>query len=658
MIFYYLSEIYVSAAESSSITKKIMCQTTKNYQIEDLEDILKGYNNNLDIDEEKIHKYIHIINDSILTLKDKYEKQNDNPRIFYSNLKNRFSSIMRIAGRELRVQYKKTILLFYYKKMIELGVIEENKFLELMLMKAPSRDISGINQITILTSPNPDGQTFSCKHDCFYCPNEPAHEGNDWTPQPRSYLYSEPAVQRANRNKFDPVYQTYDRLKSLLVCGHKCDKLEFILEGGTFTEYPKPYLKKYFRDFIYTCNEFYKMVQYGSCESPMLRQRGTIEEEITINKTAKCKIIGICIETRPDAIMENDQDGIPWIKTLLTWGVTRLQLGVQHIDNFILKKINRGHTIEQAIKAIEICKNNCFKIDIHIMPDLPYSNPQKDKDMFDYLYNSEDLQPDQMKIYPCEIVPWTKIKTWYDAGKHIPYGNDKAVIQDVLSYAMTNCPSHIRLPRVVRDIPDQYISGGLKCGNMRQHIEQENNFKGSDIRFREIGRHPEYSMEDARLFVKKYKSSQGIDYFISVESYDKKALYGFCRLRIPSQNYKDQIMFPETLNNMGLIRELHVYGSLVGVLNSYDKTDNSVQHNGIGKKLVKKAEEISMKEHYKYGTVVISGIGVRGYYEKLGYELNNHYMVKTFYKYYNIKVWLINIIFTITIMILYMTMRI
>lgn len=650
MIFYYLYEIYVATAESH-ITKKIMCQTTKNYELEDLEDILKSYNNNLDIDEEKIHRYIHIMNDSILTLKDKYEKQNDNPRIFYSNLKNRFSSIMRTAGRELRVQYKKTILLFHYKKMIELGLIEENKFLELMLMKAPSRDISGINQITILTSPNPDGQAFSCKHDCFYCPNEPAHEGNNWTPQPRSYLYSEPAVQRANRNKFDPIYQTYDRLKSLLVCGHKCDKLEFILEGGTFTEYPKPYLKKYFRDFIYTCNEFYKMVQYGSCENPMLRQRRTIEEEITINKTSKCKIIGICIETRPDAIMEKDQDGIPWIKTLLTWGVTRLQLGVQHIDNFILKKINRGHTIEQAIKAIEICKNNCFKIDIHIMPDLPHSNPQKDKDMFDYLYNSEDLQPDQMKIYPCEIVPWTKIKTWYEEGKYIPYGNNKEVIQDVLSYAMTNCPSHIRLPRVVRDIPDQYISGGLKCGNIRQNIEQGSNFKGKDIRFREIGRHPEYGMEHAELFVKKYNSSQGIDYFISVESYDKKALYGFCRLRIPSKNYKDQIMFPETLKNMGLIRELHVYGSLVGVLNSYDKTDNSVQHNGIGKRLVKKAEEISLSKHYKYGTVVISGIGVRGYYEKLGYQLVDHYMVKSFYKYYNIKLWSINIIFVIIILL-------
>lgn len=631
-----------------------MC-TTANYSITDLEDIMIGYNNDLDVDETNVTQYLTSLMSDIDKSWMLFTKNDNNPRMFYAQLKSDFPRLMRNAMCITKKQYKKTVLLYFYKKLLLNDAIKENKFLEWMLMKSPSRDISGINQITILTSPHPDNQNFSCKHDCFYCPNEPAHEGNDFTPQPRSYLFSEPAVQRANRNKFCPVSQTFDRLKSLLICGHKCDKLEFIIEGGTFTEYPKPYLKRYFRDFIYTCNVFYDMIKYGGMNSPELREKMSLDKEITENKKAKCKIIGICIETRPDAILEKDEDGIDWVKTLLCWGVTRIQLGVQHIDNFILKKINRGHTIETAQRAIEICKNNCFKIDIHIMPDLPYSNPDKDKAMFDYIYETPHLQPDQMKVYPCEIVPWTKIKTWYDSGKYKPYGSNREVIQDVLNYAMEKCPPWIRLPRVVRDIPDQYISGGLKCGNIRQHIEAKSSFKGKDIRAREIGRHPKYTLDDSRLFVETYEGTYGTEYFISVESYDKKALFGFCRLRIPHKKRKSEgVVYPDTLQKRGLIRELHVYGSVVGVLSNMHG-GNSVQHNGIGKKLVKKAEDISMFKHGKNGVVVISGIGVRGYYEKLGYELVDNYMVKDFYKHYKFKMIIVDSIMIFILMIVCFT---
>ena len=228
-----------------------------NISITDLEDLI---NNNVlsekNIDEELINKFILSLQNHVNLFIEK-NKHSTNIRLIINNLKKVFPKYLQKTGHSLRTQFKKSTLLFYYKKMIANQLIEENKFLELMLMKAPSRDISGINQITILTSPRPDGQDFSCKHDCFYCPNEPAHEGNNFTPQPRSYLYSEPAVLRANHNKFKPLDQTYDRLQQLLICGHKCDKLEFIIEGGTFTEYPKPYLIRFFRDFIYTCNEFY-----------------------------------------------------------------------------------------------------------------------------------------------------------------------------------------------------------------------------------------------------------------------------------------------------------------------------------------------------------------------------------------------------------------
>lgn len=627
-----------------------MIQNTKVQHL-DIEDLIFDYaekNPNTIVDENIALSYIKSlnlnINNFIFNLKN--DKPEISEKIIIQKLKQKFMTFMRMCDRQHKTQFKKSILMYYYRKCIENNIIEENPYLEIMLLKNPSRDISGINQITLLTSPTPDGQNFSCKHDCYYCPNEPAHEGNNNTPQPRSYLFSEPAVQRANRNMFNPIFQTFDRLNTLIMCGHKCDKLEFIIEGGTFTEYPKPYLKDFFRDFIYACNIYQDFLK----DKTNIRDKYELSKEIELNKTARCKIIGICIETRPDSILEKDEDNIPWIQTLLEWGVTRIQLGVQHIDNRILKRINRGHNFQTAIKAIQVCKDNCFKIDIHIMPDLPGSSPQMDMEMFDIIYTTSLVQPDQMKIYPCAVVPWTILEKWYQSKNYIPYGNDKEKIQKVLTYAMEKCPSHIRIPRMVRDIPHQYISGGLKCGNMRQVIETNKDYKGNDIRYREIGRHPEYEIDDSELCIKKYIGSGGIDYFISVESKDKKALFAFCRLRIVDHKRINpcEIMFSNTLKNKGLIRELHVYGSLVGVINKKQNMQ-SVQHYGLGRKLLKTAEYISLYYHFKSGTAVISGIGVRGYYEKFGYELENNYMVKDFYKSFKIKVFLIDFVFIVTL---------
>ena len=588
--------------------------------IEDLEDIIKSYDKEekLNYDENLL---INLINYLINWIDEEIIKKSEKEVL--QKLKTRISFVIQKFLKPFKIQIKKPILLYYYRKFISEKKVNEHSLLIHLLIKKPANDISGINQITILTSPNPDGQNFSCKHDCFYCPNEPAHEDNNWTPQPRSYLSKEPAVQRANRNNFDPYLQTKNRLDSLLLCGHKCDKLEFIIEGGTFTEYPKKYLKNYFKRFIYCVNTYFDKNK---------RDMYSLDKEIMYNKYAKCRIIGICIETRPDAILGNDEEGIPWIKNLLHWGVTRIQLGLQQIDNFILKKINRGHTIEEAINAIKICKNNCFKIDIHLMPDLPYSSPEKDKHMFDEIYNSDKYQPDQIKIYPCEVVPWTKIEKWYQDGTYIPYGKNKEIMSDVLKYAMINCPPYMRLPRVVRDIPTTYISGGIKCGNLRQEINQtieSTNCYSMDIRYREIERHPEYSIQDAELVVRNYEASDGMEYFISFESYDYKAIYGFLRLRIPNNFNENEITFYPTLNKKGLIREIHVYGSVQKV---YSKNQHQVQHSGFGTKMLQKAEEIAFFKGM-HGLAVISGIGVREYYEKKGYTLENNYMIKLFFIY-------------------------
>ena len=344
-----------------------------------------------------------------------------------------YKQFERVFNKEIRLvkiaNIKKSFLLNVLNNLVDVSDFDPSlrvhfDLLKLLLRKKPMRAISGITSITLLTAPFPDGQKFSCKHNCYYCPNEPAHEGNKWQAQPRSYLYYEPAVLRANQQQFKAVGQMLSRLDTYFNNGHVIDKLEIIIEGGTYTEYPVGYLERFHRDIFYVANIYFDLrklyINYDTCVNDKLdlallkniRAPLSIEEEIKINKTAQVHIIGICIETRPDAL---DDD---WLKRFRNWGVTRIQLGAQHVDNAILKKINRGHSVEQLLEAIRYLKDNCFKVDIHIMPDLPGSNVVIDKAMFDYVYSV--VCPDQMKIYPCQTVPWTVIQKGYNEGKYIP----------------------------------------------------------------------------------------------------------------------------------------------------------------------------------------------------------------------------------------------
>ena len=549
----------------------------------------------------------------------------------------------RLFNKEIRVSrivnIKKSILLNVLNNLLEPSDFDESlsvhfELLKLLLRKKPMRAISGITSITVITAPFPDGQKFSCKHNCYYCPNEPAHEGNNWQAQPRSYLYYEPAVLRANQHKFQAIGQMLSRLDTYFSNGHVIDKLEIIIEGGTYTEYPVDYLRRFHRDLFYSANIYFDLrktyANYNNCLNDKLdirllatiRSPLSIEEEIKINKTAKVHIIGVCIETRPDAL---DDD---WLKRFRQWGVTRVQLGAQHVDNAILKKINRGHSVEQLLWAMRYLKDNCFKIDIHIMPDLPGASVAIDKAMFDYVYSV--VCPDQMKVYPCQTVPWTIIKKWHSEGKYVPYfDSDPKLLIDVVRYSMETCPNWVRLPRVIRDIPcSVYVEGGNNIGNMRQIIDNMLEGEGvysNDIRAREIGRNSKYYNKSANYNSYYYRGNEGDDYFIAYESYDCKALFGFIRLRIVDRN-KNMTIF-DILKNRGLIRELHIYGDTTAV-NSFAK--NGCQHTGIGKGLLKYAERKTM-ENGLYGIVVISGEGVKEYYEKQGYREVDTFMVKDFW---------------------------
>lgn len=504
---------------------------------------------------------------------------------------------------------KNSILTFVYRNMLEQSKIEAILNLENALIKNPSRNISGVTVLTVLTAPFPNGQKFSCEHDCFYCPQEPN--------QPRSYLKKEPAVARANDENFSPSGQINSRLNSLSMNGHTLDKVEIIIEGGTFTEYPEEYLRDFICEMIYTINTYWDKEK---------REMLSIHEEIMINAAAKIRIIGICSETRPDCIVKY---GHRWLCLFREWGITRVQIGVQHTDNKILKKINRGHKVEDSIDAIRILKDNCFKVDIHAMPDLPGSDPNKDIAMISKIYHDSNFSPDQVKIYPCQVVPWTKIEKWFKDGSYVPYADSNfEKFCDVIEMSISNCPYHIRLPRVVRDIPNSYIEGGNQVTNLRQIIQNRIEKKGiaiKEIRHRECGRHPEYLVEEAKLFVEKIYCNQGIDYFISYESSDRKALFGYLRLRIPSIYGDDEKIFNELVGS-ALIREIHVYGRVISVGEA--RLDNSAQHYGLGKRLIHKAESIAFEVHNMSKISVISGMGVVNYYKKLGYEVDFNFMSK------------------------------
>jgi ELP3 family radical SAM enzyme/protein acetyltransferase len=504
----------------------------------------------------------------------------------------------------------------------------DNQQLRNLITKKKCKSNSGVLVITVLTSAHPeyideDGRAkrvrFSCKHDCAYCPNEPAHEGNNWVAQPRSYLYSEPAVLRANANDFDPIKQMNSRITSLINMGHIPDKLEIIVLGGTWSEYPRYYQDRFISDLYYAAN-----VYFGSSGSSgsVKRPKKTLEEEIEINETATIHIIGLTLETRPDTIT------IEEIANFRRYNCTRVQLGVQHTSNAVLKKIMRGHTIERAYEAIKLLKNNCYKVDIHIMPNLPGTTYEIDKEMLEEVLYDERIQVDQYKIYPTAIVPFTRIKRWFDEGSYVPY--DDLLLYELIKDFKQKVQRYKRLNRIIRDIPGHYIEGGYstKFVNMRQLLQDDmrrNKWGCECIRCREVkGNY--VAMDTIQFNCETYRASGGVEYHLSFDT--DKYLIGFLRLRLPvdkdEMKDKDDRNVLECIRGCALIRELHVYSNLNNVGNNIE---GSLQHKGFGKQLVAKAEEIAKQNGY-HKVAIISGTGVRGYYKNLGYRLIDTYMIK------------------------------
>lgn len=533
---------------------------------------------------------------------------------------------------ELKKRYKilpkKRHINMMYQYLIKQDIIKPNPYLEPFILKKPNKSWSGVIVVTIVMKPD----KFSCPENCDYCPNQTIKNGAK-VDMPRSYLDSEPAVKRAIQHKFDTFDQFMSRLKTLQENGHKIDKIEIILEGGTFSSYNRAYQVELMRDIYYAANTYFDQEK---------RERMCLDEEQTINETSKVKIIGITIETRPDHINRGE------LRRLRSYGVTRIQLGVQSIYNDVLKYVNRNHYVEDSIRAIKDCKNAGFKVDIHVMPDLPGTTFERDLEMCEKILTMPEFMADYIKWYPCLDVEFTAIREWKKSGKWKPWAesDDGQKIMELGLKIKEFSKEYIRYNRIQRDFPEEmkdvvgYSSNNIRS-NFRQLLQNEMKKRGLEckcIRCREVKDQSKlYDLKKAVLNVQSYNASDGLEYFISFDSPDKKVLYGFIRLRVDYEEEVKISTFPE-LYNCALIRELHVYGTVKPV---YDKTRETsiVQHFGFGKRLVSKAEEIALEHGYKR-IAVISGVGVRDYYRSIGYNLDSgvgEYMIKelkyrTYYK--------------------------
>lgn len=442
-----------------------------------------------------------------------------------------------------------------------------------------TKTISGVTPIAVALPPR------SCDHGvCLYCPTLGVSQS--YTPKSSTIIRAEPV-------KYDPKKQIELRLKAFGLMGQPVNKVELIILGGTFMQYTK----KFQHDFIKGC--------FDALNG---RKSRDLKQAQKLNQNSKHRCVALCIETRPDNCTPSD------IKKMLEYGATRCELGVQAIDDEIYKKINRGHTVQDVIDATRRLKDAGFKVGYHMMPGLPGSDLPKDIRMFRELFKNPDFRPDQIKIYPSQIMKGSTLEKCYKKLNYKPYSEEELL--KLLIKMKQTIPRYCRLMRVMREFHSEYVIGEASRLDLRQKVKAMMDAKGLKcrcIRCREIGfvSKQQKNVDKTTIELKslEYTASRGKEIFLEFSN-EKGVLFGICRLRIVGEDL--------------FVRELHVYGPQVQV---GEKRTGEVQHQGFGARLMKKAEKIAKQLGCKH-VVVISGVGVREYYRNLGYRLQDPYMVK------------------------------
>ena len=525
------------------------------------------------------------------------------------------------------------------------GSSGEKTFVDRVRMK-PVRTRSGVAPVTVLTKP------FPCPGRCIFCPSD--------VRMPKSYLSSEPGAQRAAEHQFDPYRQTFSRLRSFRHTGHSVDKVELIVLGGTWSSYPEGYQVWFILRCFQAMNDFFDLSS-DPASDPLLtfepavdfrRLEETVQgEEIDSsdaaagrgynqvvsdwtaaqprtaaeareqnagwadllaaqreNETSPVRCVGLSLETRPDRL---DPAEALRMRRL---GATKVQIGIQSLDDDVLALNGRGHDTARSRRAVRLLRQAGFKIQAHWMPNLLGSTPAKDREDFDRLFEDPELRPDELKVYPCSLIESAELMAYHRRGDWRPY--DRAELLDVLVHSLGATPRYCRLTRVIRDIPGTDIVTGNRTTNLRQVAEAEAAGRGlrcRDIRAREVGGRP-VDPRSLRLRRTDYDASGGREIFLEFVTVEDR-IAGFLRLRLPAPAGTDEFSLPELVGK-AMIREVHVYGAVVG-LGGREKGRS--QHVGLGRRLIAQALGLAAGAGFEQ-VAVISSVGTREYYRRLGFE--------------------------------------
>lgn len=485
----------------------------------------------------------------------------------------------------------KHALVAAYRRLVEQEIWEEDPVLLAKIRMKPIRTLSGVTTLTVLTKPHP------CPGECVFCPTI---EG-----MPQSYLPDEPGARRGLENEFDPYRQVASRLKALHDVGHPTEKIELLILGGSWSAYPKDYREWFLRRCFEAMNG----------ENPLDNQGDVSLYDVQArNVNAEKRNVGLVIETRPDLINAEE------LKLLRKQGVTKIQIGIQSMNDEILEKNKRGHDSATTLKATALLREAGFKITAHWMPNLLGSTPDLDKEDFKRLWEENGVNPDELKIYPCQLLNSAPLYGIWQDGDYEPY--DETTLLNLLADIKTMVPRYCRINRVIRDIPSTNVIEGSRNTSLRQDVAVEMARRGTKcecVRCREIR---EQRMEAGELVYDdfSYQAAGAEEHFLSYNTADDK-LAGFLRLSLPND---DNALDIDDLKDAAIIREVHVYGQSLEV---GTEQEGMAQHAGIGKSLIAHAERIA-KDHGYQKIAVIAAVGTRAYYAGRGFELGKLYMVK------------------------------
>lgn len=483
------------------------------------------------------------------------------------------------------------------------AVPQEFKKMLLPKLKAkPVRTASGIAVVAVMCKPHRCPHIAMTGNICVYCPGGP---DSDFEYSTQSYTGYEPTSMRAIRARYNPYLQTRHRVEQLQQLGHSVDKVEFIVMGGTFMSLPDDYRDYFIRNLHDALS--------GHTSS-------SVQEAVKYSERSTTKCIGITIETRPDYCLKKH------LSDMLKYGCTRLEIGVQSVYEDVARDTNRGHTVRAVCESFQMSKDAGFKVVSHMMPDLPNVGWERDIEQFIEFFENPAFRADGLKIYPTLVIRGTGLYELWKTGRYKSYPPSQLV--DLIARILALVPPWTRVYRVQRDIPMPLVTSGVEHGNLRELALARMADLGTqcrDVRTREVGIqeiHHKVKPDQAELIRRDYVANGGWETFLSYEDPEQDILIGLLRLRKCSSD----TFRPELRGGCSIVRELHVYGSVVPV---HARDPRKFQHQGFGILLMEEAARIAKEEHGAKKIAVISGVGTRNYYRKLGYELEGPYMVKS-----------------------------